>query len=90
MSAVPPTPVTTQSIIAIVMPMIQSALVPVIDATLASAGPVGPAIAACLATMVPMLLAAIPQPETQAQATAIAQAAAALDVAIAAEKAAGA
>jgi hypothetical protein len=96
MSALPPTPapvpttITTASIMAILLPMIESALVPVIDAALAQAGPIGPAVAACMATMIPMLLSAIQQPETAAQAALIAQAAATLDAAIAAEKAAGA
>lgn len=75
---------TAASILAQILPIIESYLAPVIDAALAQAGPIGPAVAAALAGLVPVILAQLPVPATAAQASAMAAALAQLDATIAA------
>jgi hypothetical protein len=83
MSALPP--VTTQSILVQVMPIIEAALTQAIDTALAAGGPVTVAVAGTLSAMVPVILAQIAAAQnTPAQASALAAALAQLDKDIAA------
>lgn len=85
------TPITRQSILAMLMPMIEDELATAIDAALAAGGPLAVAIVSTLSAMVPAIIAQLGAAQnTPAQQSALAVAIATLDAAITAERAAGA